>query len=43
MENKVKCKNCSNEEGVYLFAILNNKEIYDCPKCHKRTIKEVKK
>jgi len=39
IKNKMECKHCGNKEGVYLFAVLNGKEIYDCPECHKRTEK----
>jgi len=38
---KMECSNCHNKEGLYIYAILNGINIYDCPKCHKRS-KEVK-
>ena len=33
----MECSHCKNVEGVYLYAILNGVEIYDCPKCNKKT------
>lgn len=36
MKKEINCMYC-NSKKIYLFAIINGKEIYDCEDCHKRT------
>jgi hypothetical protein len=32
----MKCEHCGSEK-IYLFAIINGKEVYNCCDCNKRT------
>jgi len=36
MEKEIKCMHC-NGKNVYLFAVMNGVEVYDCKDCHRRT------
>jgi hypothetical protein len=35
-EKEISCPNCLNQKGVYVYAVLNGINVYDCPNCFKR-------